>query len=368
MSDGVSATSSTNNEVQRQPPPPPPPPPKVEPQQWGGADRFEQGGARTPSASSATSPASQQGESTAAQPDGKSEKPGVLGNVGGFFQGAWEGGVDTVKGLGNMAQGAWNLTGGWLTNPEASKQTVDNVKNTASTVWNNPGAVVDAVTKPITDAWSKGEYGKAIGRGTFDAASMLLGTKGLDKVAKLGRVGEAATVASNVGKAEEVASAASKIAKVDEAANAAAKVNTAAKVEETAAATAKAEALLAAKGRDIIPGQCNAQTPTAEALKHPPGAERAAATAKNRPNWQQADMQKAIDKLGPDMQVHPTSSGKVYYTDPNTGAAVVHDPHANYFRAEDLTNNSKRQYLDQNLNPLPPGSPDYLKNTHFRLD
>src|SRR5204863_9089763 len=137
-----------------------------------------------------------------AQPNAASqEKPGFWGNVGGFFQGAFEGGVDAVKGVGNLAHGAWNLTGGWMTDPKASQQTVQNIQNTASAVWNNPGAVVDAVTKPITDAWSQGEYGKALGRGTFEVAAAVLGTKGLDKVAKLGRAGE---VANAVTKAERV--------------------------------------------------------------------------------------------------------------------------------------------------------------------
>ena len=45
------------------------------------------------------------------------------------------------------------------------------------TVYSDSKYVVDAVTKPITDAWAAGEYGEAIGRGTFEAAGVLFGTK-----------------------------------------------------------------------------------------------------------------------------------------------------------------------------------------------
>lgn len=45
---------------------------------------------------------------------GNQEQTGFLGHVGGFFKGVWDGGVDTVKGIGNIAKGAWNPTFGFI--------------------------------------------------------------------------------------------------------------------------------------------------------------------------------------------------------------------------------------------------------------
>ena len=239
-------------ERQRRLPPPPPPPsptPTATPQTSDrfGADPGTEYAARarlapppmpgavaTPTATPAPTPTP-----TPAAAGKPAEKPGVLGQVGGFFVGGWDGAVDTVKGVGNLAVGTWSLTGGWLTNPDASKETVKNLGNTVDAVVKHPGAVLEGIVKPVTEPWQNGEYGKAVGRGLFEVAGAIVGTKGLDKVAKVGKVGEVASVAT---KATEALTAASRIEKTAEAATTATKV-----AEATAAAEKAATALAAAE-------------------------------------------------------------------------------------------------------------------------
>ncbi len=154
---------------------------------------------------------------------------GALGHVGDFGVGLYEGGKDLVTGLGGMAQGAWNLTGGWLTNPDASRRTVETLKNVGSAVVENPGGVVDAVTEPYKKAWAEGRPGEAIGRGTFEVLSVVVGTKGLDKLAKGSKLaGAADDVARVANKADDAARAGNRVddvvragSKVDDAAPAA---------------------------------------------------------------------------------------------------------------------------------------------------
>ncbi len=47
-------------------------------------------------------------------------------------------------------------------------------------------AIWQAITGPISDAWKRGDYGEAIGRGAFDIAAAIVGTKGLSKAGKFG--------------------------------------------------------------------------------------------------------------------------------------------------------------------------------------
>ena len=128
------------------------------------------------------------------------EPPGFFGQVGGFFVGIYDGGKDAVVGLGSLAVGSWNLTGGWLINPEASHKTWDTLTGTVSTVVHEPGKVWDAVTEPYTTAWGEGRYGEAIGRGTFEVVTLVLGTKGVDKVAKAGELSKVSEVAAGLEK------------------------------------------------------------------------------------------------------------------------------------------------------------------------
>ncbi len=158
---------------------------------------------------------------------------GVLGHVGDFGTGLWEGGKDLVTGLGGMAQGAWNLTGGWVTNPEASRQTVQTLKNVGNAVVENPGGVLDAVVEPYKKAWREGRPGEAIGRGTFEVISAVVGTKGLDKLAKGSKLAGVADDVARVGGA--VDDAAKVTGKVDDAARVVTATDDAARVVPAAA-------------------------------------------------------------------------------------------------------------------------------------
>jgi hypothetical protein len=151
-----------------------------------------------------------------------SEDKGVLGHAADFGTGVYEGGRDLVTGVAGLAKGAWNLTGGWVFDPEASRETVQTLENVGSAVWNDPGAVVDAVTEPYRDAWSEGRPMEAIGRGTLEAASIVFGAKGIDKLAKGTRAaGAADDVARAANAADDVARTANAADDVARTANAA---------------------------------------------------------------------------------------------------------------------------------------------------
>jgi WXG100 family type VII secretion target len=107
---------------------------------------------------------------------------GVLGAIGDFFGGAWDEGKDMVGGL-------WNM--------------VADPVGTAKGLWygvTHPSELWTAFKKPYVEAWESGHPWQAIGRGTLFAGSLLIGTKGLDKVGDAGKMGE-------LGKTGEVAGA-----------------------------------------------------------------------------------------------------------------------------------------------------------------
>jgi WXG100 family type VII secretion target len=130
---------------------------------------------------------------------------GFLSQVGGFFKGIGLGAWDTVTGL-------WQA----VTNP------VDTIKGLAYAV-THPGELWDAITAPYREAWARGDYGEAIGRGTFEVLSMLLPpgggaaakgvAKGADVAADVARV---ANVASDIARGADLAGDAARIANVAE--------------------------------------------------------------------------------------------------------------------------------------------------------
>jgi hypothetical protein len=81
------------------------------------------------------------------------------------------------------------------------------LEQTVSTVVDNPGLVWDAVKEPYVKAWEEGRPGEAIGRGTFEVVTAIIGTKGADKLAKGSKLGTVAKVADKV---EDVAKVADK--------------------------------------------------------------------------------------------------------------------------------------------------------------
>ncbi len=118
---------------------------------------------------------------------------GFWGQVGGVFKGIGLGAWDTVSGL-------WTA----VTHP------IDTIKGLGYAV-THPGELWDAIKKPYTEAWAKGDYGEAIGRGVFEIASLFFPPGG-GAAAKGGA--KAADVASDVARVANVASDVAKAAKV----------------------------------------------------------------------------------------------------------------------------------------------------------
>jgi RHS repeat-associated protein len=104
------------------------------------------------------------------------------------------------------------------------------------------------------------------------------------------------------------------------------------------------------------------------------GAERA---ERYGSNWQGASMEEAKAKFAPGSVGVPTESGKMIYTNDQTGMQVVHDTNGNYFRIEDTNQAGRRRYTDldgniPNNKTLPNGrqtgrtQAEYNEATHFR--
>lgn len=130
----------------------------------------------------------------------------------GFFDGIADGAVDMCKGAWTVIGGSAELSPASLALEKASEatgigsyrgysKTSDALSQAVKTVATHPGAVLKAAVQPYTTAWNAGEYGKALGRGTFDAATFVIGgAGGASKLAEtatfVDRAGsEAATVA-----------------------------------------------------------------------------------------------------------------------------------------------------------------------------
>ncbi len=118
---------------------------------------------------------------------------GWLSQVGGFFEGLWEGGKDTVMGL-------WSV----VTDPIGAVQGL-------ITAVQNPVQVWEALKKPFVEDWESGNYGRAIGRGAFEVLSLLIpgagaaskGAKAASIVDKIGDAGRVADVVSDIARATD---------------------------------------------------------------------------------------------------------------------------------------------------------------------
>lgn len=145
-----------------------------------------------------------------------------LSQVGGVFKGAgetlWETGKGVVDlGVGvaktaydaspaGLATDAYESLSGrqapdWLPSAERGGQRIESALETVSTIARNPGLLVDAVVDPIRDDWNNGNYGEAIGRGLTEAVLVVVGTKGVDKAARGGRVADAASDVADAARA-----------------------------------------------------------------------------------------------------------------------------------------------------------------------
>ncbi len=72
----------------------------------------------------------------------------------------------------------------WMPDSDRGFKRLQKGADIIKTIANDPSLVVDAIVDPIKKDWNEGRYGEAIGRGTAEAASFFLATKGVDKVAK----------------------------------------------------------------------------------------------------------------------------------------------------------------------------------------
>src|SRR5207249_11250588 len=105
--------------------------------------------------------------------------------TGGFFKGAGEAVWDMGKGVVNLGVGAAKLsplsqdlenvskaTG--LFDYSGYSDTQKTVENTARAIYNNPGAGWEGIEKPYAEAWARGDYGEAIGRGAVDIGTFFI--------------------------------------------------------------------------------------------------------------------------------------------------------------------------------------------------
>ncbi len=103
----------------------------------------------------------------------------ALGHVGDFFIGMWDEGKDMVTGLYKL-----------VTDPVG----------TAKGLWQgitHPKMLWEAFKGPYVEAWESGHPGQAIGRGVMFVGSILLGTKGADKIADMAKAARAARVTAD---------------------------------------------------------------------------------------------------------------------------------------------------------------------------
>ncbi len=135
---------------------------------------------------------------------------GFWGQVGGFFKGVVGGAADLVGGL-------WHA----VTHP------VDTLVGLGYAV-THPGEVWDAIKKPYTEAWARGDYGEAFGRGAFEIASLFFppgggaaakgGAKAAEVAADVARVANVAGDVARTGHAVELAGEAARAAHLGEVA------------------------------------------------------------------------------------------------------------------------------------------------------
>ncbi len=153
-------------------------------------------------------------------PDGSRSEEGFLDHIVGLGIGVGEGVAGLVTGLKDLAFGAWNITGGWLTDPEQARESTDTLVSTATAILDDPLIVLEAILDPIKKDWEAGRQGEAIGRAIFEVAGVIVGAKGLDKVAKAARLKRLTTLGKvddlgGVSKLDELTDA----SRLDEAAD-----------------------------------------------------------------------------------------------------------------------------------------------------
>ena len=160
---------------------------------------------------------------------------GVLGQVWGGVVGAAEGVWDMGKGLYHVAETLNKFTALQVVmHPEAAIEAATSIAQTSAKIYDNPSLLLDGISKPYTEAWNSGQYGKAIGRGVVDVGSLFLGGVGA-----AGKAGEAGGVVSKVGKLGEIGETTSNVGRLAEGAQTASRLGEGAEVANSARAASE---------------------------------------------------------------------------------------------------------------------------------
>ncbi len=185
-------------------------------------------------------------EQIANTPSANAETGSFLGEtaeqVGGFFTGIGEVAYETGAGLASLGSSiaktaydlspiepvidaaewtAEKLTGQelqrseWMPDSERGVERLQAGAEVVGAIVDDPGKLVDAVVDPIKQDWNAGRHGEAIGRGFAEVIGVVVGTKGIDKVAKgakiAGAVDDVAKSSKTVGRhVDDVAGAGGK--------------------------------------------------------------------------------------------------------------------------------------------------------------
>jgi hypothetical protein len=141
------------------------------------------------------------------QPTAKQESCGGWCQVGGFFKGFGSGAVDTIKGLATLGGDAIKYAFGDQETREKYAALVQAIKDDPLGAGK---AMLGAMVEPIVADWKAGRYGEALGRGTFEIATIVVGDKGAGKLGKLGKVDN---VVNGIARSGDEASDATRIAR-----------------------------------------------------------------------------------------------------------------------------------------------------------
>lgn len=141
---------------------------------------------------------------------------GVGGHTRDFATGLWLGSKEAVVGIKDLAVGAFNVSLlGMAADPEQWAMSNAKLEKTVSAVIGDPALIWTAIKEPYVRAWNEGRPGEAVGRGVFEVVSLVVGSKGVDKLAKGSKVSSIATKADDVAKigntVDDIARAATKV-------------------------------------------------------------------------------------------------------------------------------------------------------------
>lgn len=179
----------------------------------------------------------------------------------GALRGAPEETQEVADGAKALATSAWDgakQVGTNIANSASRGTLADDAQSMGASVLATAGVVKDALVAPYQKAIDEGRPMKAVGRATFEVASALVGTKGVDKVARGASTGATVTrgLTASASTAERAAIAASSTERVVAAAASAERATAASSSARAASTVDHVVDLQSAKG--VGPGAENA--------------------------------------------------------------------------------------------------------------